>query len=396
MGKIICEVCGTVYQDSADACPICGYSRDKGGFDQGEDLLRGVNETENQADYGQPSYFDDYAMDGSDFDQTGYRQPDPYAGYEPQPEPQRGQRPIFDYDAVNPQDRGPYDSYQDVGNEVTLNDYPEESYDNYDNGGDQPRSHKGLIIFLVLLILLLIAASGFLFMKFLLPNMNPAPETVPATVMTEAPTTEPTTEPTVPCTSLALVDGGKVDLSKEGQFYLIHATFAPEDTTDVLTYTSEDETIILVDEGGKITAVGEGDTNVVLTCGSQVIKLPVHVEYREETEPVETETEAPAIREGEEQETAGEESSETEAPAAEKVVELKLKKTDVTFGIRGVSAQLELDCALSPEEVKWSSTDNRVAQVKDGLVTTVGPGVCKIVARYGDQEASCVVRCNFQ
>ena len=39
MGKIICEVCGTVYPDSADCCPICGYSRDHGGFEGGEDLL---------------------------------------------------------------------------------------------------------------------------------------------------------------------------------------------------------------------------------------------------------------------------------------------------------------------------------------------------------------------
>ena len=27
MGKIICEICGTTYQETADCCPICGCAR---------------------------------------------------------------------------------------------------------------------------------------------------------------------------------------------------------------------------------------------------------------------------------------------------------------------------------------------------------------------------------
>ena len=222
MGKIICEVCGTVYPDSADCCPICGYSRDRGGFYLGDD----IQGTENP--YGSAGSISD------EFDFSDYG--DVNEGI-PQQTPPQSRRQIFDYDAVNPGDRRQgYDSGVDMGNEVNLNDYPQDSYDGYDNyNQNPPKSHTGLIIFLVLLIVALIAASGFLLVKFILPNLNPQPEAViPETFATEAPTAMLTTEAVIPCESLALVEGGEVDLSREGQFYLIHATVSPEDTTDKL------------------------------------------------------------------------------------------------------------------------------------------------------------------
>ena len=444
MGKIICEVCGTVYPDSADSCPICGYSRDHGGFNQGEDLSENQQSADSAFDFdGTLEDFDlsEYAsLAGMDLgesqqprktQQPSYQQPPRQAAPS---QPRQGNKPIFDYDAVNPRDRrNTYDSYEDVGNEVTLNDYPQDYYDNYDNGDEgEGGSHVGLIIFLIVLILLLIAASGFLLVKFILPNLTQPPMTLPPeTFVTEAPTTEATTDPAIPCESLTLLEGGEVTLSREGQFYLIHAVVSPEDTTDAITYQSGDENIILVDEGGKITAVGEGKTSVLLTCGSQVLKLPVTVAYSDETtapqegpaptavapasDPLEATEEAEAADDVEPEEEMQETAKETEAAeateaaetkeageAAEeetgptlKNVELKLKKSDIKFGIKGVSFRMELDCDLTPEEVEWLSTDSNVVLVKNGVVTTVGNGTCKVVARYGDQEVSCVVRCIF-
>ena len=413
MGKIICEICGTVYPDSADACPICGYSRDMGNFEQGEDL-RGtdpVDQESVQENYGEESY-DVTSYDEFDFDEK------PYIPPQPAQQSQRGK--IFDYDAVNPQDRQNYDSYQDAGNEVTLNDYPEENYDNYDGYSEQPRKkHTGLIVFLILLIVGLFAASGFLLMKFVLPNMNEEPVTEPVPVetvaVTEAPTEPvPTTQPTIPCSSLVLVDGANVELVEAGQFFLIHAAVSPEDTTDVLTYSSEDESVATVDERGKITAVGEGSTNIILTCGMQMLKLPVQVGFVPDTEPVEdtlppmeekegeaAEETAEAAEEGAEEnaeETEG--SDETQAEEEDTVVDgdivLKLKDTDRSSGVRGVSFSLTLDCELKPEDVDWFTSDSTVATVKDGVVTTVGPGLCTITAKYGSQTATCIIRCTMQ
>ena len=65
------------------------------------------------------------------------------------------------------------------------------------------------------------------------------------------------------------------------------------------------------------------------------------------------------------------------------------------LGRQGIGYRLELDCPLDPKDIEWSSTDLRVATVKDGVVTTVGHGTCQIVAKYGSQEVRCVIRCNF-
>ena len=433
MGKIICEVCGTVYPDSADSCPICGYSRDMGGFDQGDDLFG--NENGGSTQNFDASFYDDLNIDLSDFQEEPVSEPQkPQAPRHPNQyqaaqqtaasRKQSAGRQIFDYDAVNPQDQraypgNGYDAYQDGGNEVNLNDYPQDPYNRYDpyqnyggydNNSQPPKSHTGLIVFLIVLILLLIGASAFLLFKFVLPNLNPRNPVLTETVIAETTAPAPTTEPTVPCSSIVLVDGGSVELSKEGQFFLIHASVLPEDTTDVLSYQSQDENVVLVDEGGKLTAVGEGQTNVVISCGAQTTTLAVTVSYPEETTaPAETAAAETPASENAETQAAGETAAPAETQAAGetaasteetqndglKDVTLKLKKTDLMSGAQGVSFRLELDCELDPTEVEWSSTDEGVATVKDGVVTTVGSGLCKINAKYGSQEVSCVIRCTF-
>ena len=39
MSKVICEICGTSYPETADSCPICGYSRDLGAAFLDDDFL---------------------------------------------------------------------------------------------------------------------------------------------------------------------------------------------------------------------------------------------------------------------------------------------------------------------------------------------------------------------
>ena len=48
MSKIICDVCGTSYPDTADCCPICGCPRDAAGNRLGEDLLEQTEGTDAQ------------------------------------------------------------------------------------------------------------------------------------------------------------------------------------------------------------------------------------------------------------------------------------------------------------------------------------------------------------
>ena len=40
MSKVICEICGTTYQDTAECCPICGCPRDMSGNVSDDDFLK--------------------------------------------------------------------------------------------------------------------------------------------------------------------------------------------------------------------------------------------------------------------------------------------------------------------------------------------------------------------
>lgn len=44
-------------------------------------------------------------------------------------------------------------------------------------------------------------------------------------------------------------------------------------------------------------------------------------------------------------------------------------------------------------EITWESSNPKVAKVKDGVVTAVKPGKCKITAKTGEVEASCQITC---
>ena len=349
MSKVICDICGTTHQETADSCPICGYTRILGLDELQEDIqTEETLITRNK---------------GGRFSQTVAR---------------KKNKAIFDFDEVN----GDYEDEDEEEEDEEEEEYAEGGFE------EAPRSNSALIVTLVIVIMLLVAVASFLFLRFLLPEMltkEPAPTTqVTVPLETE---TEETTEPTVPCRSIALT-GGMAELNKEGQFYLLNVKVLPEDTTDVLTYTSEDESIATVTVDGRVTAVAEGETTIYITCGKQQINCPVVVKFVEETEPPTEETTDPT---GETE--APEETTEATTEATEPDFVLKLKKYDISLSL-GYAAQLVLDCDLEASDVTWTSEHDYIATVdENGLVKAVSYGTTAIIVRYGDQEVQCIVRC---
>ncbi len=339
MSKVICDVCGTVYQDAAGNCPICGYSKISGY----EPLQEPPVEDETLITRNK----------GGRFVENN---------------PKKKHKEIFDFDEVNSEEVEEPEEYEE-----------EEEYKEYE---EAPRSNPFVIVVLVVVIMLLLATIGFVFFRYLLPGITGGNDSLTATVATvpEETQTEETTVPAVPCQSIALT-GGIAELNREGQYWLLNVKVVPEDTTDVLTYRSDDESVATVTEGGRITAVGEGETTVYITCGNQQINCPVIVRYVEETEPPTEETSGDATV-----------PSETEETVA-KDVELKLKKYDITLPV-GYGDQLELDCDLDASEVKWYVLHGDIAVVNDsGFVTAIGYGTTAVVVEYGDQQVKCIVRC---
>ncbi len=328
MSKVICDICGTTYQDTADCCPICGCSRDIAAELAKEDFL----------------------VDGN------------------ADRPVSKKREIFDFDEVNT---------PKAASEEVDDDYA------YDGGEDdeeeeEPRHNTLLVVLLTVLIVALLCVTGFLLVKFLLPNLG-AEETTPPTTEYQVPeTTLPiqTTDPRIPCQSLAL-STGNAELTEEGGMFLLNVIKTPQDTTDGLAFLSEDTSVAMVSEDGRITAVSEGETVITIVCGDQVITCPVICKFQEETEPAET---TPA-------------TEETVAPTVDPNVKLKLKKSDIRLGVY-YQFQLELDCNLEPTQVEWSSEHPYIATVdENGVVTAIKGGTTEITAKYGGQEAKCIIRC---
>lgn len=357
MSKIICDICGTSYQDTAECCPICGCSRGAAADLLGDELL-----AEEVAE---------------------------------QPKGKTGKfsskkKQIFDYDEVN-----------------TLRDQEdpeieeEMSYDEEEEYEEAPRHNTLVVILLTILIAALLVAAGFIFVRYFLPNMGGDEETVPPTTTVAVEESTEATELRIPCETLFLNSSKQAELNQPGFSHLINVVVMPENTTDELTFVSADQSVATVSEDGKITAVAEGETIVTITCGGVQMYVNVVCDFTPETEPPTEET-VDATAEGETtdkttDETTGETTAETEAEGTKEVdpsIKLKLKKSDISLGVY-YQFRLELDCDLDPKDVEWSSEHPYIATVdEEGVVTAVKSGTTAIIAKYGDQVVQCIVRCS--
>lgn len=366
MSKVICEICGTSYPETADSCPICGYSRDLGAAFLDDDFLLEEELTETVVPKEKNGRFSN----------------------------SKKKKEIFDYDEVNPEE----DDLEDE-------DYPDdEDDDDEDEYEEEPRHNTFLVILLVVLIMVLLAVAGYIFLRYFMPNVFPR-ETV-ATTEAALQEEETTQSYEIPCTNLVLTSG-EAKITAAGYYHLLNVIVQPEDTTDELVFSSEDENIATVSEDGRITAVSEGTTNIYITCGSQQRICPVTCIFEEtsgvaeetvdvQTVPAETAPEETSGGEEAPAETQVEETTPTEATEASEVtaqVTLKLKDTDIRLGV-GYGHTILLDCDLKHEDIEWRIEHEYIAKVDDkGFVTALANGTTAVIAKYGDQEVQCILRC---
>lgn len=346
MEKVICDICGTSYPLTEDCCPVCGCTKEAGAelMQEEEDFLK-------------------------DSPLSAAKKVDGKYVTVPQPE----------------EEDEPDDDEED-----------DDEDDDEEDGREEPRENTGVVILLVILIMILLAISGFLFLRFLLPGMmaKEAPETKP-TEQVQA-TEVPTTEPGIPCEQLIMVSGAALDLTREGEFKLINVIVKPADSTDKLQYFSADESVATVNSEGRVTAVGEGETVITITCGAQKMDCKVYVAYVEETVPPTEETIASEETESDAQttpvettESAAEETEETQQQL--KDVTLKLGRSDISMGA-GLQFTIPLACDLTYEEIEWSTGNPNIATVENGVITARAKGTTILTAKYGEQTVTCWIR----
>ncbi len=149
-----------------------------------------------------------------------------------------------------------------------------------------------------------------------------------------------------------------------GETETLNVIFYPDNTTDdrTVTWTSEDDTIATVDENGKVTAVEVGKTTITATVGNWKATCEVEVN----------------------------------AP----LKGISLNENKVTLykeNTENPRNTIELSVIYNPAEttdskdVIWTSKNQSVATVENGVVTAVGAGTAIIEAKVGEFTATCEV-----
>ena len=82
----------------------------------------------------------------------------------------------------------------------------------------------------------------------------------------------------VSCTGLYLTEPA-VELTEPAQVMFLNVHATPSDTTDEISYQSADSTIATVNADGRIEAVSEGQTQIIVTCGNYTAQCDVICDF---------------------------------------------------------------------------------------------------------------------
>lgn len=247
MSKVICDVCGTTYPETAATCPICGCAKNSAEQTAAE-----------SSDTGSASY--NYVKGGR-FSKSNVRKRN------------RGK--------VAPQS-GPQD-------------------------GSNP--NKGLVVVVLLLLLAIVAVLCYIGFKFLFPveeNSNPSSSSSSSSVQQGQQGGNVNDPGRIPCTGLILPIHDITLQNKDTVFHL-SVEKQPANSTDTVTFTSSNPSVATVDANGKIYPVGGGEAVITVTCGEVTEQCTVKCTFAEtpgsnegegEGEGGEEENPAPEVPEG--------------------------------------------------------------------------------------------------
>ena len=126
--------------------------------------------------------------------------------------------------------------------------------------------------------------------------------------------------------------------------------YALDYTKGTYTWTSSNQAIAKVSNDGEIVGIKNGDATITLKVGKETVTYKVHVDNVDE---------------------------------AVTITNIKMTKNTVELE-KGKSYKMEV--TLTPSnatsaELSWSSSNEKVATVKDGTITAVAPGTCMVTVK---------------
>ena len=234
MSKIICDVCGTAYPETAAVCPICGCAKNT-------TTPTAAAETVEEGEGAGYNY-----VKGGRFSKKNVRK-------------------------------------RNKGKDFTRTEEPEEG---------QEGTSRALIIVVVALLLAIAAVLVYIGVRFIFPGDNDKPTDPPAQTTTQPSVTETTAPQNIPCTELKL-SSSTIELPEADTVWLLSAEPKPANTTDKITFQSSDEKVVTVSDTGTITAVGGGEAVITVTCGDVTAECKVKCNFDAITEPTTQPTEPP-------------------------------------------------------------------------------------------------------
>ena len=356
MSKVICDICGTAYPETANQCPICGSAKQ----------------------------VDSNSVTGP-------------AAAPAVKAPTKGGR--FSNANVKKRNKAANRSSKSDSNEK-----------------NEKETKSGTVIVAWVLLVAVLMVLAYIIIQFVVPMFKQGkPDTTNsvADVGTTASTQTAADATTaaqagVPCTGLAVEGSDTIFLDTVGRAWLIEAKAQPENTTDVITYSSSDESVATVDAQGRVTRVGNGKAIIFITCGDVTKQCNVICDSAPEattpnettattTAPIETTpaqtTEPPVTTEPTQETTpAGEEKF---GLFRGEYTSVDVKYEDITLSAKGESFEFVTRDGVSLSDITWKSDNPAIAKVENGKVTAVAPGETVIRGSYNGETDSCTIRCAF-
>jgi len=355
MSKIICDVCGTSYPESATQCPICGCVRPA----DVNTVLTGSDELNTRTN-GNYNY-----VKGGRFSKANVKK--------------RNKEKVYD------------ESESVAKTEKHVDENPQ-------------KKKKSFWITISILIIAILAVAIYIVLRFFDPFAEPNTESTQGSTSSEIETTLDTSMPENAACEEVTLNKTEIVFDRAGAAIFLNVTLHPVDTTDTVHFVSGDESVATVDEEGRITAVGVGETVITVSCGEAKATCQILCEFAGDlTDP--TETSPDATTESTEATTNVSTPDPTTDGDGFDPASLKLNWAftlveDESIGDVTLSkgdewiAYTDGDGKIPSNEITFSTTDPSVATIdEDGVVTAVGIGETMIIAEYRGHKVKCRILC---
>ena len=392
MNKIVCDVCGTSYPETAAQCPICGNAKSESAAQTGDTAAQDTGYAYVRG--GRFSHANVKKRNSGKKDLPRKAAPAKPVKEKPIKEKKVKEKPIKEKKVKEKpekeQKRTPVQQEQPAAQPTMDPLVPEPLPPVREPAAATPPRRRAprkerkennifLLIIVILLVLAIVAVCVYICMRLLDINFNLGQPSGTTTSQTDPTTSSSKPLPVrIPCAEVR-VQVPSYTFSSVGQTLLLSVNKTPADTTDPVVFASSDPYIASVDEEGKIVAVADGSVTITITCGQAstsceiTCRVGVEPEYPPKpTEPKPTES-----------------TTQSTAP----FVKLELNRTDFTLFEFGQTHNL-YSGTLDPAAITWTSSNEEIATVTNGIVKAVGNGWAVITAEYQGQKVTCDVHCS--